>query len=46
LTVITRRPRVRDAILAYLREVGPVNSRFIAVAIDVYREEMRAQLGA
>ena len=40
-----RRPRVRDAILAYLREVGPVNSRFIAAAIDVYREEMRSQLG-
>ncbi|MEJ1963780.1 MAG: toll/interleukin-1 receptor domain-containing protein [Gammaproteobacteria bacterium] len=39
-----KRPTVRDAILAYLREVGPVNSRFISVAIEVYREEIRAQL--
>jgi hypothetical protein len=43
VTVATRL-QVKEAILAFLKEMGAENSRFLQVALDAYTEELKAEL--
>jgi hypothetical protein len=38
------RKKVRDAVLTYLKTIGPVNGQFLAEGLEVFRSEVLAQL--